>query len=74
MGLVKVIHLYQLFARPVARDQADRRPPHAERVGHRLDQCPIGRALDGARCDPHVQDPSVPFRTRAGGAWVSPDH
>ena len=55
IGLVKAIHLDELFTRPAARDQADGRPPHAERVRHRLDQCPIGRALDGAGSDPHVQ-------------------
>lgn len=71
---MKAIHLEDLFTRPVAGDQADGRPPHAERIRRRLDQRPIGRALDGARCDPYVQDRAIPFRTGAGGAWVSPDH
>jgi hypothetical protein len=41
---------------------------------HRLDYCPIGRALDGVSCDSYVQDRAIPFRTGAGGAWVSPDY
>jgi hypothetical protein len=71
---VKAIHLEDLFMRPVARDQGDGRPPYAERIRHNLDQRPIDRALDGARCDPYVQRPAIPLRTGAGGAWVSPDH
>jgi hypothetical protein len=40
----------------------------------RLDHCPIGRALDGVRRDSYVQDRAIPFRTGAGGTWMSPDH
>jgi hypothetical protein len=58
----------------MTRDQADRGPPHAERMCHGIDHCPIGRALDGVRCDSYVQDRAIPFHTGVGGAWVSPDH
>jgi hypothetical protein len=73
IGLIKAVHLDELFTRPEAGDQADGRTPNAERVRHRLDHCPIGRALDGARCDPYVQDRAIPLHTGAGGAWVSLD-
>jgi hypothetical protein len=72
--VAKATHVKDLFTRPVARDQADGRPPHAERMRHRLDHCPIGRALDGVSCDSYVQDRAIPFRTGARGAWVSPDY
>ena len=58
---------------PQQPDQADGRTPNAERVRHRLDECPIGRALDGARGDSYVQDRTIPFRTGVEGAWMSPD-
>jgi hypothetical protein len=40
---------------------------------HGLDHRPIGGAFDGVRCHSHMQDRAIPFRTGAGGAWVSPD-
>ena len=73
-GRMEAIHLDELFTRPLARDQADGRTPNAKRVRHRLDQRPIGCALHSARRNPHVQDRAIPLRTRAGGAWVSPNH
>ena len=71
---METIHLDEFVTRPLARHQADRRPPYAKRVRHRLDQRPIGCALHGARRNSHVQDRAIPFRTRTGGAWVSPNH
>jgi hypothetical protein len=72
--LTKATHVKDLFTRPVTRDQADGRPPHAEPMCHGLDQYPIGRAFDGVRFDSYVQDRANPFRIGVGGAWVSPDH
>ncbi len=71
---MEAIHLDDLVTRPLARDQADGRPPNAKRVRHRPDHRPIGCALHGARRYPHVQDRAIPLRTRAGGPWVSPNH
>jgi hypothetical protein len=73
-GPIEPNHLDELFTRPLARDQADSRPAHAQRVGHRVDQRPIGCALHGACRNPNMQDGAIPDRARPGGAWMSPNH